>query len=171
MGAYKVLYNDIHEILSGSTSLKTVEDFNDQYNNQEINNNIKFPACYVEANNVYWDKNSNMCYTLTQPPQTGRATIRLHVVHHTLKKHNKESKNELFDLADHVSSLVHRLMAIDNVNGNYTTLMRIQEQYISPNKQLNVAIITFETNLNDLFPIKQYETLTGFTFTLQTDYN
>lgn len=170
MGAYKVLYNNIFDTLSGSTTIKTVEDYNNQYQNQEINNVAKYPAVYVESNNVYWDQNSNMCYTLAQPPQTGRATIRLHVVHHTLKKHGREAKNELFDLVDHVTSLAHRLMAVDNDNGNYTTLMRVGEQYISPNKQLNIAIITFETKLNDLFPVMPYETLTGITFTLSQDY-
>jgi len=170
MGAYKVLYNNIHDTLSGSTMLKTVEDFNAQYQNQEINNINKYPACYVEANNVYWDKNNVSCYSLAQPPQNGRATIRLHVVHHTLKAHNKASKNELFDLADHVTSLVHRLQAIDNENGNYTTLLRVQEQYITPNKQLNIAIITFETQLNDLFPVAPYNLTTGVTYTLSTDY-
>jgi len=170
MGAYKVLYNNIYDTLSGSTVLKTVEDFNGQYQNQEINNINKYPACYIEANNVYWDKNTNMCYTLAQPPQNGRATIRLHVVHHTLKAHNKTSKNELFDLADHVTSLVHRLQAIDNDAGNYTTLLRIQEQYITPNKQLNIAIITFETQLNDLFHVATYDLTSGITYTLSTDY-
>ena len=171
MSAYKILYNDIHDTLSGSTTLKTVEDFNNQYQNQEINNNLKYPACYIQASNVYWDKNNINCYSLAQPPQNGRATIQLHIVNHTLKPHKKEAKNELFDLVDHVTSLVHRMMSIENVGGNYTTLMRTQEQYISPNKQLNVAIITFETQLNDLFPVPEYEVTTGVTFTLSTDYN
>jgi hypothetical protein len=171
MGAFKILYNDIIDILEADEIIKTVDDFNDQYNNLEINNNIKYPCVFVEAEAVSWYRDNVSCYTLAQPPQSGRAIINLHIIQHTLQKHNKVSKNEFFDLCDHVTSLIHRLQANENDKGTYQTLMRVSERYNTPNKQLKICIISFETILNDSFPVAPYETLTGFTFTLQNDYN
>jgi len=167
MGAYKVLYNDIYNALSESTTIKTVEDYNGQYEDMANNNNIKFPACLIEASRVSWSEDSNNCYTLAQPPQTGKARIRLHIVNQTLKSHNIETKNELFDLSDIVSNLIHRLQAIDNESGTYKTLMRIEEEYIKPNKQLNACVITFETSVNHMFGVPEYTQTTGVTASIQ----
>jgi hypothetical protein len=151
MAAYNNLYTDVFDILESSTTIKHVEDFNDQYNDMENYNLCKYPACYVETGEVTWDKNENNYYELSQSPQTGLASIKIHVVYHTLKQFDKTTKTLFFNTVDHVSLLLQKTQSGNRIEGTYSTLLRTKEEYLSPNKQLRVAILTFETQLKDVF--------------------
>lgn len=166
MGALRILYDDIYTKLGESTIIQTVEDYNQDYLDMENRRNIKFPAVFIETNRVYWDQNSNDCYTLAQPPQTGTASISLHIVNQSLKDHNSAYRAEIFELTEHVTSLIHRLKASDNDAGTYTTLLRTEEVYETPTKQLTTAIVTFQTKLTDSFQIPDYQLTTGVTATI-----
>lgn len=154
MSAYQNLYNDVFSKLESNTSvIKTVDDFNDQYNNQEEFNNIKYPAVYVETGEVEWDKNENNYASdiYLSEPQSGIANIRLHIVYHTLKKYDLQARNEFFSIVEYVSNRIQKNQSGNRTTGTYSTLMRIKEEYITPGKQLRVAILTFETRLRDVF--------------------
>jgi hypothetical protein len=152
MSAYKVLYDDVYDALENSTLIKTVDDFNDQYNNAKDFNIVEYPVCYVEADAVEWNRNqNNFRNDFQKEPQTGTATIRVHLVYKTLKGYNKEEKAYFYYLGNHVVSLLQRLRCVRTDGGTYTTLLRISDEYPEPIKQLRVVIYEFEAELADIF--------------------
>lgn len=174
MPSYRNLYNDIYDKLTSSTSIiKTVEDFNNQYNNMEEFNNIKFPCVYIETGEVVWDKSENKYVqdVLTHEPQTGTANIKLHIVYHTLKPFNRDTREEFFSIVDYVSNIIQKSESGNRLDGCYTTLMRTKEEYITPVKQLRVAIFTFETKMRDVFTERTDYITETVTMVLNQNYN
>lgn len=174
MPAYRNLYNDVYNKLTASNIVvKTVEDFNDQYNNMEEFNNVRYPAVYIETGEVIWDKNENKyvqdVYSIE--PQTGTANIKLHIVFHTLKSFDKNTRDEFFNLVDYVSNLVQKQESGNRIDGTYSTLLRTKEEYITPVKQLRVAILTFETKMRDIFQERTDYTTETVTMVLNQNYN
>ena len=152
MAAYKILYDKVYETLEASTQIKGVDDFNDQYNDMENFNLVTYPFCYVEAGEVDWYKNQNNFRSdFQKEPQTGLATIRVHMVYKTLAGFNKVEKDKFFDHGNHVVSLVQRLKTGQTNVGTFTTLLRTGEEYITPSDQLRVVVYEFETELTDIF--------------------
>jgi len=154
MSAYRLLYNSVLDVLEAMPSVKHVADFNDQYdiNNQGNFNVVKYPACYLETSGVEWDKSTSKFTEKEKEPQTGTATIRVHLVYHTLKEFDKATKEIFFS---HVDTVVAELMRLGSGNtniGSFSTLMRTGEEYIFNYKQLRVCVLTFETTLTDAFP-------------------
>lgn len=171
MAAYKVLYNNVYEALKASSIIKTVEDFNEQYDNLDKNNLIKYPACFIETGTVIWDKNETKYYELSHENQTGTAEIKIHVVYHTLNGFDKETKNKFFDIVDHVTNILQKNQSGNVDVGTYSTLLRTNEEYLFNNRQLRVAILTFETKLKDVFPERTDYITETITVTFNNDYN
>lgn len=151
MSAYRNLYNSVSNTLLGSTKIHHIDDFNDQYNNSEEYNLVNYPACYIETGEVTWDKNENTYYELSQSPQTGIADIKIHVVYHTLNGFDVDTKNDFFEVVDHVVLLLQKIQSGNVDSGTFTTLLRVKEEYIQPSTTLRVCVLTFETQLKDVF--------------------
>lgn len=171
MAAYRILFDDVFNKLSEITIIKTVEEFNSQYDNTEINNLKNYPAAYVEASHVTWDQNMNKFYNNEIDPQTGTAEIKVHIVYHTLKSFDKNTKDIFFGIVDTVVSSLQRMQCQANEVGTYSTLLRTDESYKTNNKQLRVCILTFKTKLTDIFLEKDnIEELVTFTINTAQDY-
>lgn len=151
MSAYRYFYDTVVEKLETLTTIKTIEDYNEQYENSDQYNLIKYPAVFVESGDVEWDKNQNSFYDYASEPQTGIATIKIHVVYHTLKSFDRPTKDIFYSIVDTVSSCLQKLKGQPTEIGTFSTLLRTREEYRSDNKQLRVAILTFETQLTDVF--------------------
>lgn len=154
MSAYNNLYNSVSNALAKSNILNHIEDFDNQYDNLEDFNNILYPAVYIEASNVDWNKDENTYTETEKEPQTGLAQIILHVCYHTLASFTIEERNNFNVIVDHVVNLVHRIESGNVSTGTFGKLLRIKEEYITPSKQIRVCILTFETLLKDTFEIK-----------------
>ena len=151
MSAYRFLYDSVFEALESCSVINTVEDYNEQYLEPEQYNLVKYPAAYIETGVVNWNKDTTE-FTITElEPQTGTAEINIHVVFNTLNGLNKVQKDRFFSICDFVVGTLQRLQGGNTEIGTFTTLMRTREEYITPNKQLRVAIITFSTQLKDQF--------------------
>jgi hypothetical protein len=168
MSAYLTLYNYVFDELEKSIIIKTVDDYNEQYNHAEEYNLVNYPAVYIETGEVNWEKNQNNFYEYAKSPQIGTADIIIHIVYHTLDKYDRKNKNKFFNIVDGVSNLLQKLECSPNDIGTFSTLLRIKEQYITPSKQLRVAKLTFETKLTDNFYDYDVEEVTGITFQLNT---
>lgn len=155
MAAYRVLFDDVFDKVQSITEIKTVEDYNGQYDNAENYNIVKYPAVFVESAGVQWNKDLNKFYDNETEPQTGTAQIKVHVVYHTLKGFDKNTKDIYYGIVDTVTSAIQRLQCQANNIGTYQTLVRTNEEYISQSKQLRVCILTFETQLTDVFLEKE----------------
>lgn len=168
MSAYRNLYDDVFNRLEQMAIINTVLDYNEQPDNAEQYNLVKYPAVYVETGDVEWNKNQNNFYEFGAEPQTGTAQIIIHIVYHTLKQFNKEVKDEYFGIVDEVVSCLQKLQSNPTSDGTYSTLLRVREEYLTPSKQLREAILTFETQLTDVFA-ERNTIQEQITFTLAMD--
>jgi len=151
MSAYRFLYDTVFDTVEAVTEVNTTLDFNGQYEEAEEYKLVQYPAVYVEGSKVVWDKNLNNFDDMGKEPQTGTAEIKLHIVYHTLESFTRRTKDDFFTLIDSVTNSVQRLQCPPTSVGSFSTLLRIEEEYLTPEKQLRVAIITFETQLTDIF--------------------
>lgn len=151
MSAYRTLYDKVFEALETIEEIKTVQDYNAQYEDDDQYAVVKYPACYVETGTVEWNKDMNSFYDKATDPQTGTADIMVHVVIKTLKGFDKATKDSYFTIIDKVVNTLQKLQSGNTYTGTFTTLMRVAEEYNVPNRQLRSAILTFETQLTDIF--------------------
>lgn len=175
MGAYKKLYDDVFNKLSTLTDINSVLDYNGQYLEEEQAkyNVIKYPAVFVESVGTSWDKNKNKFLEVGLEPQTGLATIKIHIVHKTLKAKIKETRQEFYNIIDKVVTSLQKMQCGNNDTGTYTTLMRVSEEQILPST-LYVTVITFETQLTDIFEFdesKYVEKIISITVIPEFDIN
>lgn len=153
---YILLYNKIKERLEQIPAIKSVDWFNQQYQNTEKDNAEPYPAVYVEFSDpTNWK-------TAGQKMQSATMRVELHVVVHDLKT----VPNSCLELMQTVFKKLYHHVVFDGDNQITTELDRDFTELPKRFKNLKVAKIGFMFECFDISGMDETVlTTTGFNIT------
>lgn len=139
------IYNDFDEaavnlVLGASSSFKTIEPYNEQYQNTEKDDPKGYPALYIELlEPITWRQAGNAY-------QTADVRTRLHVVHFSLKT----DKQGIHAHGQEAFELFNQKKLFDTDGNEMTTeWVRVGSSLPKRYRQLKVLTIDFEFGLFD----------------------
>jgi len=153
MGIIADVYNGVKTRLSTISSVKTVELFNSQYNNEARERVTAYPALFIEFQEVVWAMSSHRAGrnvkktvdigNLTHQ-QKGNMTIVIHIVYQTLK-----TETDSFAEIDAIVTDVYRALANLEITDDCTGLQRASDEQDTDHDGVVVWKTTFTLDVEE----------------------
>jgi hypothetical protein len=158
---YSKVKTAIEALLTPVAQIKSIDWFNDQYNNTEKEDAEPYPAVYIELQNplTWMQAGNNM--------QTADATITLHVVVNSLKS----EPDALFTIAALVESAIQGKWLADGQDQLSTEIIRTVTEPKVRARNLKVYKTSFKTHLFDNTFMDVYQTIPPNTVSGTTEIN
>jgi len=150
---YTAYKNAIETLIKTNlNAIKTVDWYNQQYENYEDEKAINFPACYIEFEDpIDWQS------LASGVQQATNAKIRLHLVSFDIA----DSPEPAMELTTELHKVIHTKRLMDGSDQLSTELMRTQSELITRYDQLKVTILSYQTTLIDCSAVKATTTVTA----------
>ena len=149
MSCISDIYLGIKTILSSTTGVNTVELFNSQYLNEARERVTKYPACYIEFENIDWQMSSHRVGrnigNITHQ-QKGSMTIVIHIAYQTLK-----DESDSFAEIDVLRHNIYKALSNYEITNKQTTgLQRLRDEQDTAHDGVVVWKTTFTCSCEEL---------------------